>query len=247
MSLEYREKLYRDYSNNFGDAKPYSVNLEFPVFEATYPMLKGIDLGASIADLGCGRGEWLLWLKGLGFSQLSGFDFSTSELEKASGSDGSLKVEEGDVSHNLLGKEKSYDLLHAKDVFEHFTKNEAVAFMEASRGALKVGGELWILTYNGQAPLAASTGAGDFTHELAVTPTSIAQLARATGFEVISIKGLIPVGRNWKGQLRKILYHFFAFPFFMIIHLRHGIMRTSSGVERGTLLPDLFIRLKRSS
>ena len=245
--MKYRDCLYKNYSNNFGAAKPSRPELEFEVFDRTYSSIETFKSDAKIADLGCGRGEWLLWLKKRGFDNLSGFDISTGELEKAHSSEASLTLEEGDVTAKLKEKDGSYDLLHAKDIFEHFTKDEALAFMEASLQALKVGGELWILTYNAQAPLAASTGAGDFTHELAITPSSIGQLARATGYEVVSIRGLLPVRGGLKGTMRLVLYQIMTSHFLALKHLRHGFVSDAQGgdIEMATLMPDLFIKLRK--
>ena len=244
--MNYRDELYKNYSDHFGKAKPYAPEVEEPVFENVYRNISTIGCDAKIADLGCGRGEWLTWLKNKGYEHLTGFDIAASELEKADSFDGKLNLVNGDITETLKEFDQHYDVLHSKDVLEHLTKDEAVKFFKSSFGALKKGGELWILTYNAQAPLASATGAGDFTHELAVTPTSLAQLGRACGFEVKSVRGVIPVRGGLKGLLRTLLYQISTASAFLVRHLRHGIVRDADGVERATLLPDLYAVFRRA-
>ena len=245
--MKYRDLLYQNYSNNFGAAKPAKSSGQFSVFERTYRELSEIPKSGKVGDLGCGRGEWLIWLAEQQFEDLVGVDVAGSELKKAFEGRDSLRLVESEVTKHLEEKSDHYNLLHAKDVFEHLTKDEAVAFLQAARGALKEGGELWILTYNAQAPIAEATGAGDFTHELAVTPSSMAQVARATGFEVASIRGFVPARIGWKGSVRLWLYDLVTFPTQIVKRLRHGQGQSgaSEQVELHSLRPDLFIRLRK--
>ena len=246
--MKYRDCLYKDYSNNFGSGKPSNPEIEYGVFERTYANISEIEKTKRIVDLGCGRGEWLMWLDKNGFQNLVGVDVAGSELAKAFEGKDSLALVESDVTSHLQEQREAYDLLHAKDIFEHFTKDEAIAFLESSLTALKPEGELWILTYNAQAPLAEATGSGDFTHELAVTPSSMAQAARAVGFKVLSIHGYVPARVGLKGTLRSVLYDALTLPSMLIKRLRHGSGRSGAEeqVELHSLRPDLFIRLKKS-
>ena len=72
---------------------------------------------------GCGQGEWLLWLKSLGFSSLTGIDVAASELKKFSGT-GGIPTLDGIGTDVLRDQEEgTFGLIHAKDLIEHLDKN----------------------------------------------------------------------------------------------------------------------------
>jgi len=228
----YRSTLYAAYSSTFGEGKPFATDTQWPVYEGTYTLPASRDL--AVADIGCGHGEWLLWMKSKGFSSLRGFEFSESEpakeLEKQH-----IPITFGDAVESLEGFPQAFDLIHAKDVIEHFTKDEMVVFLQTARKALRPGGVLWLLTFNAQAPLANATRYGDFTHESGFTPMSLAQVVRATGFREVHVRGIINHSGSWKSALRVGLYRMLSLPPAVLLRLRHG-----GGSNHASVLPDLF-------
>jgi len=229
---DYRSVLYTNYSAHFGGKKNQFIENQFRVYHKIY---SGVlhEKDWKVGDLGCGKGEWLRWMTNKGHQNLVGIDRSTNELEFLSGED--IELRDANVLKGI-GKNE-FDLLHAKDLFEHFSKDEAVSFLKSSFAALKPGGQLWILTFNAQSPLANITRYGDFTHELGVTPQSMAQVLRAVGFEHISVNGYFPRPLGYKGFLREFIGKLFLLPMLGWMRIRHG---SGSSQNLSSLYPDLF-------
>lgn len=244
MSL-YRDILYRNYSATFSAQKAYEPTLQHAQYEVTYPSLPE-GRSSTIADLGCGKGEWIAWLAGKGFIKLTGVDGSEADLIIARNHDtANVKWVPADLISHLETHPASYDLLHAKDVIEHMTKDEFIRFLQAAHGALKPGGKLWLLTFNAQSPLSATTRYGDFTHESGHTPSSLSQCLRACGFTQLRIRGLHYCSTSLGGRLRAILGKVFYSAARLVLKLRHGGGTRVEGVDVHTVLPDLFAEARR--
>lgn len=236
----YRDVLYRDYSAAFGGQKALDVAQQVEQYEAIYDRLPP-NPNAVIADLGCGKGEWLGWMATKGFSQLVGVDISAADLVLARQGDAARTWVESDVITFLEGQGAAFDLLHAKDIIEHFTKDEFVRFLTAARGALRPGGELWLLTFNAQSPLSTATRYGDFTHEIGLTPASMAQCLRACGFAKVSVQGHHYCSSARSGRVRALLGRVVYRLARLLIKIRHG-HAASDGVDLHCAQPDLFGR-----
>jgi O-antigen chain-terminating methyltransferase len=230
----WRDTLYRNYSTQFSHGKETNVALNFPLYEQAYSGVLPADKDGPVLDLGCGRGEWLLWLRSLGFTDLTGVDLSEVDLQAASAN--GLAVILSDVTRALETYEGRFSLIHAKDLIEHLDKNEAVEFAKAAYRALRPGGRLVVSTFNAQAPFASSTRYGDFTHETGFSPTSMAQWLHACGFSDVEIRGTHVCPSGLKGSLRRILYRIVDRFSCAIIVLRHGAQAT--GLV--TCMPDLL-------
>lgn len=241
----YREVLYRNYSASFSYQKQYDATIQQAQYAMTYPALPG-DHGLSIVDLGCGKGEWLGWLAQQGFTNLKGVDGSASDLEIARQHErGPTEWIEGDAINFLEHHPESTDILHAKDVIEHMTKDEFIRFLLAAHEALKPGGRLWLLTFNAQSPLSSATRYGDFTHETGHTPASLAQCLRACGFTLQSIKGRHYCSKSVGGRTRAMVSFVFYRVCCVVLKLRHGSSSNTKGVDLYTALPDLFVEAIR--
>jgi 2-polyprenyl-3-methyl-5-hydroxy-6-metoxy-1,4-benzoquinol methylase len=240
--VDYRQVLYSRYSQSLGNATLAEPVILPQVFAGVYPRLPS-DPNTLVADVGCGQGAWLSWAASQGCKNLIGIDASRSELDVAQRLPNIQFIHE-DAIVALTKLEGQLGLIHAKDLFEHLTKNEAVDFLQACRGALKPDGELWIYTFNAQGWFAAATQHGDFTHELPVTPASLAQVLRATGFTVISVQGRLPTPQTIGGFGRRLLFRALDMIGRFIITARHGHRVSDHKVDFGTTLPDLLARAK---
>lgn len=237
----YRDILYQNYSAAFAEQKVYDPAVQYASYEARYhylPKSKQITIG----DLGCGKGEWLSWLHSKGYDNLAGVDGSASDLALAR-RHGSASVQwhQADLIAFLESRPNSFDLLHAKDVVEHLTKDEFLRFLQAAHGALRPGGKLWLLTFNAQSPLSTATRYGDFTHEIGMTPASFAQCLRACQFSHIHVKGIHYCSSSFSGRVRGLLSCLFYAACSWVLKLRHGSDNRDSRIELYTALPDLFV------
>jgi 2-polyprenyl-3-methyl-5-hydroxy-6-metoxy-1,4-benzoquinol methylase len=241
--MDYREALYRNYSDSL--RRTSSDRVQHAIFSECYQELPA-KKSSLIGDLGCGRGSWLRWLAGLGYSNLVGIDRSLAELKLADHTP-VIRWIHGEAIEVLQKTEDRFDLLHCKDLLEHLTKDEAFVFVTACRNALSPGGELWISTFKAQAWFAPVTCYGDFTHELALTPSSLAQVLRAAEFEVVSVQGFHGCPPTLRGKLRGAGFRLLDFAGRRIIEARHGRPRTDANVDWTTTLPDIFARSRRAS
>ncbi|WP_395737246.1 class I SAM-dependent DNA methyltransferase [Prosthecobacter sp.] len=235
----YRDILYQDYSATFGGQKALDAAVQHTQYEATYDALPA-NRDHAIADLGCGKGEWLAWMAAKGFRNLTGVDLSPADLAIARQNDPTRTWVQENVIAFLEGKSAGYDVLHAKDIIEHFTKDEFIRFLLAAKKALKPGGELWLLTFNAQSPLSAAIRYGDFTHEIGLTPASMAQCLRACGFSHISVQGRHYCSSSMGGRMRHVLGLVVFRLARLLLKIRHGEAAKERGIDLHCTQPDLF-------
>lgn len=241
----YRDILYRDYSASFGGQKALDAGVQHAQYAATYDSHLPADRGITIADLGCGKGEWLGWMAANGFSKLTGVDLSPSDLAIARQGDPTRTWVEENVISFLESKNNAFDLLHAKDIVEHFTKDEFIRFLTAAHAALRPGGTLWLLTFNAQSPLSAAIRYGDFTHEIGLTPASMAQCLRACGFIQISVQGHHYCSQSRSGKVRRVLGRIVFRLARVLLKVRHGSNPDAGEVDLHCTQPDIFTRAHR--
>ena len=156
------------------------------------------------ADLGCGPGTLVAWLRARGFERVEGVDFSAEQVDnaRALGVDG---VFQGDV-FAYLEAEGGFDLLFARDLIEHFEKQMVYDFLVACRRALAPGGRLVLQVPNAESPYFGRVRYGDFTHELAFNAGSMRQVLAAAGFARVRVEPWRPPVFDWKSRLRYLAW-----------------------------------------
>lgn len=145
----------------------------------------------------------------MGIRIVRGIDYSGEQVVAAKrlGIEG---VEQGDLMETLLSlPDGSQDVVIAFDVIEHFTKDELIPFVDEVFRVLRKGGKWLIHCPTGESPFCSKILFGDFTHELAFTRTSIAQLLLASGFAHVSSYEDKPVVHGAKSLVRRCLWETF--------------------------------------
>ncbi len=160
---------------------------------------------SSILDVGCGCGEFLYFLRSLGYKNAFGIDLCEGELQHARnmGLANSLHINALDY---LADKKESFDLVTAFNFLEHLHKNEILQILNSIFRALKPGGRLLAVTPNGLSPFSGSTRYWDFSHETSFTPTSWRQLARLVGFGEAHFEEYGPIPHSVPGIARVVLW-----------------------------------------
>lgn len=151
-------------------------------------------------DCGCGEGYIVSWLKARGYVRAGGVDASPEEIAVARGL--GLAVECSEIAPALAARAGAVDFLIFRNVLEHLYKREVVDILAAAHRALRPGGKVWVQVPNAESPFGARLRYADFTHELAFTQDSIAQVLRVAGFSDVSV---YPV-RIGFGGLRGLLW-----------------------------------------
>ncbi len=144
-----------------------------------------------ILDLGCGRGEWLEFVAGLGFPA-KGIDLNPV-MVKASVDKG-LDVSQADLISALKAQpEQSLSAVTAFQVAEHLPFDVLFICVKESWRVLTEGGMLLLETPNPENLMVAShTFYHDHTHRNPLTPAAMTFLLQYWGFKHVTIKRLNP-------------------------------------------------------
>jgi SAM-dependent methyltransferase len=140
------------------------------------------DRNARILELGCGHGALLHFARQLGYANTEGVDGSSAQIAAAKKL-GIGGIREGQLMEALAAApDASYDAVVLFDVLEHLTRDEVIDAIDAIARVLKKGGRLILHVPNGASPFGTLMIYSDFTHEVAFTPESLAQLFLASGW-----------------------------------------------------------------
>lgn len=205
--MSYRERCYNAFvSKHWSYYHSFSIedyDLKSTVYSKRFRNVLPGDKKAAILDVACGAGYFLYFLKKEGYTNLKGIDISAEQLEmtRKMGIDG----EKADLFEFLSNQQEKFDLIVAFDIIEHLTKDEVMKFLDSIHGALKPGGTVLVGTVNAASPTAVRTVFGDFTHETAFTPVSLAQVMRVCDFEV-QVFAEKPVPHDLRSAFRSFLW-----------------------------------------
>jgi 2-polyprenyl-3-methyl-5-hydroxy-6-metoxy-1,4-benzoquinol methylase len=134
-----------------------------------------------IAELACGHGSLLYWLKNQGFACLTGVDSSEEQIALAI--QVGVPVHNEDVNGWLQRKRvDSFDVLLAIDLIEHLSKDEFMQFLKTTHHALAAAGRLILRYPNGDSPLVGLNLFNDITHVWTYTSNCLQTLAAMHGF-----------------------------------------------------------------
>jgi 2-polyprenyl-3-methyl-5-hydroxy-6-metoxy-1,4-benzoquinol methylase len=160
---------------------------------------------ARIIDLGCGGGSIVWWLHQLGYTRAEGIDLSSEQVAVAEAL-GIPNVRQADV-HTYLGSEReSFDVILARDVFEHFDRASLLTLLDTIQGSLKPGGCLIFQVPNAESPFGGRIRYGDITHEQAFTSASVSQLAHMVGFSDVQVYPVEPIIYGPKSFVRYLAW-----------------------------------------
>jgi len=238
--MSYRDKFYSKY------ASAHAANLygseadgeaQYSAWDWYFGEFLPEDKSAEILDAGCGQGGFVKYLYDRDFKNSKGIDISPEQVAAAK-KQGIRGVELGNLSEFLPKNKNKYDLIFARDVLEHFSKNEALGFAEDVFGSLKAGGAFVIQTVNAENLLWGRLRHGDFTHELAFTKESVGQLLRVAGFKDISVFSQRPVPHGIVSAARAGLW--MIFEYFLRAYL---LVETGSG--KGIFTQNLIVSAKK--
>jgi 2-polyprenyl-3-methyl-5-hydroxy-6-metoxy-1,4-benzoquinol methylase len=209
---------------------PASLESDRRVWRDYFASLFPADRSARIADIGCGNGSFLYFLKTLGYTSACGVDRSPEQIELAQryGIEGAV---EGDAISFLSSNPAAFDCVATIDVLEHIERGETLAFLRATLAALRPGGRLILRTANGAGPLAGQIRYADFTHLQAFTVSSISQVLRLAGFERIRV---LPEGPRVHGPASAVRW--------TLWQGINALLRFYLAVETGQTRREIFTR-----
>jgi 2-polyprenyl-3-methyl-5-hydroxy-6-metoxy-1,4-benzoquinol methylase len=163
------------------------------------------DRSSRILDLGCGRGQFMAYLKDAGYTSVQGVEFSDDQIEHALRT-GITDVVQSDIGSFLQGSNEVWDCIVAIDVLEHFNTNEVLSLLSSIISRLAPGGRFIMRSVNAASPFFGSIRYADLTHETAFTPVSIGQLFRNVGFRKFGVCDSGPRAHGLKSAARVAIW-----------------------------------------
>ena len=187
------------------------------------------DKDIHVLDIGCGYGEFLYFLRSLGYRNIVGLDQCKGELNVGR-SMGLPNLIEANAMAYLQDKKDSFDVICAFNFFEHLRKDEILHVLHLIHQSLKPGGRLLAVTPNGLSPFGGATRYWDFSHETGFTPASWRQVARITGFGDIQFEEYGPIPHSLSGRIRTILWSLVRLGLKLVAYIEVGGPRDISCV-----------------
>ena len=192
--MDYRTRLYERYlSTHFGAVNRYAFQTDYGTLEGYFRLnyLKRLpeDKSARIVDIGCGMGQFLIFLQANGYKNHVGIDVSEEAVAYCVSH--GLHAEKQHALAHLAGHPNTYDAIVMNDLIEHFTKPEMFDLVGACYEALRPNGVVLIKTVNAANPiLGTHSMAMDLTHELILSEESLAQLLNVFAFQDVKVFSL---------------------------------------------------------
>ena len=208
IRTQFRQALYDRYLSTFKDDGTWQRKraiIHSWCEQNLQPFLKTLSKKSRILELGCGQGQVLDFLNEQGFSSVEGVDTSKEQVMVAKRY--GLQVYHSDVFDFLHASHQGYDLILAIDFVEHFTRQELIQLLYGIKEILNKGGHLILRTPNGQGIFVGQIIYGDLTHMTILTPQSLRQILRFTGFEIVRMKESLFSSRGLKGKMRYMFWN----------------------------------------
>ena len=187
---------YSDWKDWHGEFSPSDREARYFAAE-----LSGIVLaGKRMLEIGFGNGSFLAWAKAQG-ADVVGTEIDAPMVERA-------RVKGFDAQPAslvaLAAAGQRFDLVVAFDVFEHWDKAELVENLKQIAALLRPGGLVLARFPNGQSPFGRVHQYGDLTHQTVLSASSVAQLARLTGFTLVRVRNAcsVPVRSDFFSVLK---------------------------------------------
>lgn len=211
----YKKALYDSYlttqnKNLYGDNSLAKIVARDPYLHHYYGRHAPENKSARVLDLGCGDGYIVYHLQQLGYTNVTGVDVSPEQVDEGIKM-GVAGLVCGDFIDYLKSSEEQFDMIIAKDVLEHFTRQEVFDICLLISSKLAPGGKFLIQAPNGEGIFYTSVYYGDFTHEMAFTHHSLSQILLNTGFSKANFYPTGPLPVDIKGIIRYVLWSMYAF------------------------------------
>jgi len=207
---EYRKRLYEIYESRPRPARPEltleTIEKQFPVWESRFRRHLPRDISTPVIDIGCGSGGFVHYLRRAGYSDVRGVDISGEQVAAARAL-GIPGVTREDLREHLAAHPGAYGMVAARDLIEHFTREEVIDLFILTRESLVSGGVLLIQTVNLESPFSLRYRWGDLTHESGFTSYSLEAALLLAGFREASSYPAPPVsGYSFKSAVRSVLW-----------------------------------------
>lgn len=240
--MNYRDKFYSKYisthaSHLYGEVSLGDIKRQFLAWQKYFGKFLPEDKNVEILDVGCGSGGFVYWLQQIGYQNSEGIDISEEQV-KAAQKLGIKNIKQTDIKTFLQNKKEVYDLIFARDLLEHFSKEEILDVLDAIFSSLKKDGVFVVQAVNAENLLWGRLRHGDFTHELALTKESALQVFRVAGFKDVEIYSQPPIIHGLKSFIRYYLWK-------CIEHCLRFYLLIETGSSKGIFTQNLIAVAKK--
>jgi SAM-dependent methyltransferase len=164
---------------------------------------------SAVLELGCGPGEFLLYLHTRRVRRFLGIEMDTAAVAAAA-PEVAAHICCADIWDFFPEMESgtTWDHVVMLDVLEHFSPAEGVRLLEQIKGVLAPDGRVVVRVPNMGSPWGTLYQYGDFTHKAFYNELSLSQLAAAAGYEVerfLPQRRGSPIRRFWERCLHALL------------------------------------------
>jgi SAM-dependent methyltransferase len=160
------------------------------------------DKSSLCLDIPCGFGNFLYFLRKLGYENCYGYDLDPKQVALAQSL--GLRAECKDAFEILKQREGDVALIASLDFLEHLNKNLAVQFLEACFRSLEPNGTLILQMPCSDGPFGSHDRYNDITHEWGASSNALRCLLEMTGFVSVNFVQPTPT-RTIVGVSRWIL------------------------------------------
>jgi len=157
-------------------------------FKKNYLKLLPTSKNAKILDIGCGRGQFLYFLRKEGYTDIKGIDLDQENVNTCQKM--GFKAVQKDLFEFLKMSNEKYDAIILNDVIEHIQKEQIVSALLLMKERLAPRGKLLIKTVNCNSHAGMVGFFSDFTHEIGFTEKSLMQVGTLSGFRKFIAKNL---------------------------------------------------------
>lgn len=188
-SNDFRKLAYCDYVTSHHNSGLENIKeflkVRYRYFNYNYSKYLPENKAAKILDIGCGKGDFLHFLRKKGYKNSIGIDLSHENL--AICRKFKLTCYEANA-FKFLKKGTMYSAIIMNDIIEHLNKTEVIPLLKLVKSRLVDGGILIIKVPNAGNPfLAPHSLHVDITHEQLYSKESLEQILKLSGFRSLLI------------------------------------------------------------
>jgi 2-polyprenyl-3-methyl-5-hydroxy-6-metoxy-1,4-benzoquinol methylase len=207
---EYRKRLYREYLSRGRPAREKltreTIEKQFPFWDSVFGRHLPPSRSSAVIDIGCGSGGFVHYLRQVGYRNVLGIDISEEQVAIASAL-GIPGIFSGDLRDHLAARPSAYGVVIARDVIEHFSKEEGLDLLILIKEALGPAGVCLIQTVNAESPFSLRQRWDDLTHETVYTAHSLETALQLAGFRDAASFPVPPVFRySLRSAVRSVLW-----------------------------------------
>jgi len=209
-----RERIYGSYPKSTS-ANPY-MRAKMPLkgkirqYHQRWHRFLPDDHEGRILDIGCGGGEFLLFLRKAGYANSEGIDISQEQIQLAR-IHGLQQVKVADAIDYLARAKNTYRLINIQNLLEHFTEKELFELLDLVVHVLEPEGLLFGVVPNSKSLFSARVRYADITHERSFTPESLRQIFMAAGLKPVVIAEHGPLVHGFASAVRWTVWQLVRF------------------------------------